>query len=269
VRFLVTMQDMPDIKLSADISDALLELLCEDRELVDAVEVGPWFTPEQIRAYRNTLPAMPFHFHAADMIEEVDSVSGIEARIDEYLACTGSPWVSVHISVWEPGEVGKIKAGEQVPLPDSELGLQRFVHNVNRLAQSVCVPVLIENIEPLPLDGYDFWAWPEFICRVLTETGCSLLLDTGHARLAAERFEMDARDYLQQLPLECVEQVHVSGPRLVNGYLTDAHQPLLEEDYGLLEFLLQHCHPQVVTLEYIQDVQALKEQLTRLRKLIK
>jgi uncharacterized protein (UPF0276 family) len=259
---------MSDIKLSADISNALLDLLRADRELVGAVEVGPWFTPEQILAYRNMIPGIPFHFHAADMIEEVGTVSDVSERINEYLACTESPWVSVHISVWQPGEITKIKMGERIPLPDPEEALRRFVRKVKQLAQLVVVPVLIENIEPLPFNGYDFWSHPEFVNHVLAETGCCLLLDTGHARIAAEWFAMDVRDYLRQLPLERAEQVHVSGPRAVDGRLLDMHQPLLQEDYDLLEFILTYCRPQVVTLEYIQEARALKEQLTRLRKLI-
>jgi len=46
--------------------------------------------------------------------------------------------------------------------------------------------------------------------------------------------------------------------------LSDAHQPLLKDDYDLLEFILAKTHPQVVTLEYIQEADALREQLGRL-----
>jgi uncharacterized protein (UPF0276 family) len=49
--------------------------------------------------------------------------------------------------------------------------------------------------------------------------------------------------------------------------LSDAHQPLLKDDYDLLEFILAKTHPQVVTLEYIQEADALREQLGRLRSI--
>ena len=54
---------------------------------------------------------------------------------------------------------------------------------------------------------------------------------------------MDIYDYLQPLPLERVVQVHVSGPRRVDGRLVDAHQPLQKEDYDLLEFILARLIP--------------------------
>jgi uncharacterized protein (UPF0276 family) len=258
---------MPAIHLSADLSDALLYLLRADEKLVDAVEVGPWFTPQQIRAYRQSLPDMPFYFHAADLIENIGSPSAGIGQIADYLTCTGSPWVSVHISVWQPGEVIKMKTGLRVPLPDMEQSRQRFVEKVMRLASSIQVPVLIENIEPLPFEGFNYWARPDFICRVFEQTGCGFLLDTGHARISAENLGMAVYDYLQPLPLERVVQVHVSGPRRVDGRLVDAHQPLQKEDYDLLEFILAKTHPQVVTLEYIQEADALREQLGRLRSI--
>jgi uncharacterized protein (UPF0276 family) len=256
---------MPVIQLSADLSDALLYLLNEDIKLVDAVEVGPWFTPQQIRAYRQSLPDMPFHFHAADLIENIGSLPAGIGQIADYLTSTESPWVSVHISVWQPGDVWKLKSGQLVPLPDIEQGRQQFIEKVIRLASSIQVPVLIENVEPLPFEGFNYWAHPEFICRVFAQTGCGFLLDTGHARISAENLGMATCDYLQLLPLERVVQVHASGPRRVDGFLMDAHQPLQKEDYDLLEYILARTHPQVVTLEYIQEAGALREQLVRLR----
>ena len=79
---------------------------------------------------------------------------------------------------------------------------------------------------------------------------------------------MAERDYLLQLPLERVVQIHVSGPRIKNGRLFDAHDTLQEEDYALLEFALQRTQPRVLTLEYIREKTALHEQLLRLREMI-
>jgi uncharacterized protein (UPF0276 family) len=261
-------QNMPGIQLSSDLSEALLSLLSEGKELVEAVEVGPWFTVPQIRAYRQRLLEMPFLFHAADMVESLGTAPGSEDSIKEYLACTDSPWVSVHISVWNPGEVGQMKNGQKVALPDQEKSAQLFIQKVNRLKDAVQVPVLIENVEPLAFEGYDFWARPDFINRVMRETDCNFLLDTGHARISAKRLNMDIHVYVQQLPLDRVVQVHVSGPRLVDGQFVDAHQPLQDEDYDLLNLILESTHPQVVTLEYIQEAQALREQLLCLRDLL-
>jgi uncharacterized protein len=254
--------------LSTNISEALLDLLVEDTSVVDALEVGPWLPVEQISADRKRFPDLPFTFHGSNLIVEVGEQLGVEERILAYLDCTGSPWVSVHICIWEPGNFERLMRGEHLPLPDPEQAFDRLLGRLELLDKLAPVPVLVENIEPLPFDGYDFWARPEYIIRVLDRSGCGFLLDTGHLRVSADRLGMDVGAYLDMLPLERVVQMHVSGPRRVAGRLLDMHAPLLAADYRLLETLLSRTNPQAVTLEYVKDRELLERQLLRLRKLL-
>ena len=64
-------------------------------------------------------------------------------------------------------------------------------------------------------------------------------------------------EYLKQLPLHKVRQIHLSGPRPRSGYLYDAHEAMGEEDYALLEWALGQTDPEVVTLEYFREREAL------------
>ncbi len=155
-----------------------------------------------------------------------------------------------------------------MPLPNPERATRRFVQRVRKLARSIQAPVILENIEPLPFDGYDFEVQPARITEVLEGAECGFLLDTGHARVSAAVLGVDVYAYLSGLPLERVVQVHVSGPRMCNGSLVDAHEPLQEFDYALLDFVLARTQPQVVTLEYIRERDALQEQLLRLRDVL-
>lgn len=109
---------------------------------------------------------------------------------------------------------------------------------------------------------------PLRIRRIIEETGTGFLLDLAHARVVASLFQRDIHEYLQQLPLERTVQIHVSGPRLRKGILSDAHEPMQEEDYRLLQWALERTHPQVVTLEYYKEKNALAEQLSRLTAIV-
>jgi len=253
--------------LTADLSEILLDLLSVDFSVVDAVEVGPWFTAAQISAYHRKLPDLPFIFHASNLIVEVGENSGAEDSIKEYLACTESPWVSVHLSVWEAGVLDRFMRAEQLPLPDPDKALAQLLRRLDCLVGLVRVPVLIENIEPLPLEGYDFWSQPEYICRVLEQSGCGLLLDLGHLRVSADRLGIPVETYLDRLPLERIVEIHVSGPRRRGGQLLDLHEPMQAVDYHLLETLLSRQTPRAVTLEYTQDREKLSKQLGHLRRL--
>jgi uncharacterized protein (UPF0276 family) len=261
-----THQSKPPL-LVAVLSEALLSLITEDNSIVDGVEVGPWYSSGQISAARRKLPDLPFFFHGANLIAEMGENLGVENRIKEYLACSGSPWVSVHLMVWEAGEVERIMHWERLPLPDPEEALARLSGRLKALNSLVPVPVLVENIEPLPFDGYDFWSQPEYIRRVVKDSGCGLLLDIGHLRVSADHLHIPAEQYMGSLPLEQVVEVHVSGPRRRKGRLVDLHEPMLKADYDLLELLLSRHKPQAVTLEYPRDRENLLKQLNRLHKL--
>ena len=256
------------IQLAADLSDPLLELIRHNRVLVDAVEVGPWFTVQQIYQYRRMLPELPFYFHGGDLIERVGFIPGTVSKVSAYLRCTSSPWISMHLTMWLPGMIWLMRRGWRMPLPNIERATRRLIWQVTHLSRSIQAPVILENILPLPFDGYDFEARAERITQVIDETGCGLLLDIGHARVSAATLGMDMYDYMNDLPLNHVAQVHVSSPRMRDGRLVDAHEPLQDLDYALLDFVLRRAQPRVVTLEYIRERSALYDQLVRLRDII-
>lgn len=243
----------------------LLDLIRNNEAPIDAVEVGPWFSVQRIREYRQALPGLSFYFHGGNLIERVGLIPGAIAKIAAYLRCTESPWVSMHITMWLPGMVWlMLRRGWRMPLPNPERATRWFIRQVARLSRSIQAPVMLENTEPLPFDGYDFEVQTERIREVFKRTGCGCVLDTGHARVSAAVLEIDVYDYLSDLPLDRVVQIHVSGPRVRDGRLADVHKPLQEVDYALLDFVLERTHPQVVTLEYICEQDALREQLFRL-----
>ena len=91
------------IQLTTNLSEPLLQLIHDDEAPIDAVEVGEWFTPQQIRDYRRMLPTLPFHFHGGNLISRVGLIPGTLSRIAAYVRFTESPWISMHITMWLPG----------------------------------------------------------------------------------------------------------------------------------------------------------------------
>ncbi len=255
--------------LSADLSDPLLELLQQQPDLVDALEVGPWFSPEQIQEYRRDLPDYPFNFHGADLLSRVGPDPRAILQIIAYLTATDSPWLSMHLGLWQPDALERMRqSGVRAPLPDVEQVTHRLAWQVRTAARCISVPLLLENVEPQPFPGCEFEVQPERITQIIETTGCGLVLDLGHALVSASMLGMEVRDYLSALPLAQVEQVHLSSPRLQGGRLVDAHETLRPEDYGLLEYVLARSHPRLVTLEYIRQPDELLAQLIRLKAML-
>jgi uncharacterized protein (UPF0276 family) len=189
-------------------------------------------------------------------------------RTLEALALTRSPWLSVHLG-FSAAEVGfDVWTRAATPtLPRDQL-LANICRNVRALAAAIPVPLILENLDYCPGGAYEHICEPAFIGAVLDATGAGLLLDLAHARVSASRMGVPIEEYLGQLPLERVRQLHISGPRPRDGVLFDAHQVLLDEDYALLRWVLGRSDPLALTLEYNREAAALGEQLERLRGMI-
>lgn len=256
------------MKLTTNLSEPLIELLAGRETPIDGIEVGPWINPQQIINHRESLPSFPFYFHGGEWVNRIGILPGSVAAINRYIKAAGSPWASMHITFLLPGVrplfVGN---GWRIPRLDPDRSTRRFVRKVQALRRSVDVCVLLENPDPMPLaDNYEIQ--PDRITAILEATGCGLLLDTGHARLSSEALGIPAEEYILKLPLDRLRQIHVSGPRMREGRLFDAHEPLQETDYRLLDFVLARTKPDVVTLEYIRHKEELRQQLARLRRIV-
>jgi len=185
------------------------------------------------------------------------------------LAITRAPWLSIHLG-FSAADVtfDGVMRPLSPPLPESELR-RTVCRNLRALASAVPVPVLVENMDFNPGGAYEHICAPAFIASVLNDTGVAMLLDVGHVRVSAAWLGLPAEAYVRQLPLERVTQIHVSGPRRRANLLVDDHEVLAEEDYALLQDVLDVTDPLAVTLEYHQhERQALLEQIARLRAIL-
>ena len=159
--------------------------------------------------------------------------------------------------------------------------LESLIPNVRNAIDEV--RKLYMGLRPTVLDDFG----------VVAAVGCDMLLDLAHARVSADILGYDVYDYLLRLPLDRVRELHLSGPRPLGRLgpkrqkiildnartvadrmlfaahnLVDAHEPLDEADYALLEWTLARTQPWAISLEYFRRPQALREQLARLAAII-
>jgi len=259
------------IILSTNYGDALVELIRAGEAPIQAIEIGPWMSVEQLRLAQQALPGWTWQFHPANLISGVGWLPGTLNRLKDWLDCTQSRWASFHATFLPPGYArATLKWGWRLPALRPDRAVSMLCRQVERASRFLNLPVILENVPPPPdPDGLcNYSNYPELLGQVLEKTGCGLLLDLGHARIAAQHDHQPVYDYLQRLPLDKTRQVHVSGPRLRNDVFYDAHQPLADEDYGLLAWTLEHTQPEVVTLEYYQEKEPLRQQLSRLAAML-
>lgn len=152
------------------------------------------------------------------------------------------------------------------------------------LQQQLACPLLLENMDYMGSEltpGYGVFRTsvePALMWQLVEEEGAGVLLDLAHLRITASHLGVDARAFARSLPLYAVREIHVCGPRYVDGVgLRDDHQELGEGDYALLEWNMERADAQLLTLEYPKaqtmrlpfdaQLEALERQLNRLKAL--
>lgn len=96
---------------------------------------------------------------------------------------------------------------------------------------------------------------PSLISEIIEENELGLLLDLSHAQISAAMMEMDYRDYIAQLPLNRLAELHITGIREYNGYPTD-HFEMQEHDWAVAEWAASLIdagnwrRPEIVAFEY-------------------
>lgn len=253
------------MKLSINHSQALLTLIRAGDVRVDGVEWVDKLPLSLIAEIRAFFPDLAFHFHPGRMHRTRTWL----IKLQDYLqACPQSPHISVHLAplpwLWTNAAM---RRGWVLPGPPPQASVRGFIRDVKWLQGKLSLPVILENMPALHPSRYLFESDLSVIIDVLTETGCNLLLDLAHARIAAQARGMEPEAYLSGLPLEKTAQIHLAGVRAAwDGRLFDAHETLSEEDYNLLEWTLARTQPAWLTLEYFhEDARAVMDQLRRLQ----
>lgn len=220
----------------------------------DRWKCPPW--PDLLAEARQTLPVY-VHFDliaGRGGLEQVDW-DAIERLIDD----TGTPYVNLHLAP-ELRDFGL--TGEPLTSAQRARVIEQMIADLALVVERFGAGrVIAENIPyrgRRERTGRHFLRpaiEPEVIAQVLDETGAALLFDIGHALITAHTLGRNAQDYIAELPLERMRELHLSGMRQHNGDLED-HLEMTNTDWLLFEEALgamargQAGTPWIVSLEY-------------------
>src|SRR5512145_878474 len=131
------------------------------------------------------------------------------SRIERFMAQTATPLVNVHLTPalrdnpdLAPNDFSA-SAAEEI--------IRRMIRDVSSLTRHFGAEKVVAENDTGEAGMVNAAILPEVICTVIRETGCGLLLDLAHARIAARTLKMDAKDYLSCLPTDRIGEIHITG----------------------------------------------------------
>ncbi|MDO6563759.1 DUF692 domain-containing protein [Amphritea sp. 1_MG-2023] len=175
-----------------------------------------------------------------------EHIQQVKALINEFQPVL----VSEH-AVWSRS--GGTYFADLMPLPRTQDALQSLVDGVDRFQSGIGRRILIEN----PSNYLDFTSEmdePAFLVEAARRSGCGLLIDINNLYLSSKNTGIDAAQYLSQIPVELVGEIHIAGhdpdPELGQALLIDSHaSPVDLAVWELLQYALTLFGHQPVLVE--------------------
>lgn len=174
-----------------------------------------------------------------------------------------APWFSDHISY---SLIGGLHTHELLPLPFSDEAAEHIVDRIRQAQARFEVPLVFENptwYAAMPGSTMDE---ASFLCRVIGEGGCGMLLDVNNVFVNCANHGGDPYAFIDRMPLDRVRQIHLAGHTRRHGLVVDTHRgPIIDEVWALYRHALSRAGRLIPTLiEWDTDIPPLDEVLDEL-----
>lgn len=256
------------IELGCNYSPELINLINLNRVKIDWIKLSKEYQFENQFLSVGKLKPILLHFVPCITSTLFPVGSSVESLNEAIVKCK-SPHIALHMRA--------NRFDLKLPLTRQEF-LNSVVKLIEKKKSLYCKKILVENMPSTCLpNGYEALADPEFIKSVCEICDISLCLDLAHAQISAYHRNESVDEYINKLPLDRVNEIHLSSPREINGKLIDTHDSLNESSYKLLVRTLEKTSPQIVTLEYggegsdyngKSDIVKIENQLKKLTQII-
>ena len=132
------------------------------------------------------------------------------------------------------------------------------------------INISVENNNGYKTEAYDYITDPNFISSIVNDNDINFLFDISHAKITAINTDVDYDVYLSKLPMNRVNQIHISKEAFkLTGEVFDAHElPSEEETKEIIKFIKKQKTLKYITVEYYKDSSKLVDYLTKIKSII-
>ena len=186
----------------------------------------------------------------------IGSAAGIDT---EYLAKAAKlidrlnpPWWSEHLSFTQ---AGGIDIGHLSPLPYTYEAVDIVCRNIKQVQSYIATPLILENIAYIVnIPGAEM-SEAQFIYEICDRTGCGLLLDITNLYTNSTNHNYSIDEFVRELPLEKIVQLHFVGGHWHNDILIDSHcNPTPDPVWELMAKITSQTEVKGVVLERDENI---------------
>ena len=165
-------------------------------------------------------------------------------------------WVSDHLA-WISADDRYVH--DLLPLPYTEEALDHVVGRIRQVQEYLGQRLLIENPSSYLSFRHDTISEWEFLAAMAASADCDLLFDVNNAYVSATNRGADPQLYLDALPPERIQEIHLAGYEEHDGYLFDTHGYRVQKPvWELYRATLEKFGPVPTLIEWDTDIPELQ-----------
>lgn len=259
---------LPQLGVGLGYRDAYQSQVFQHRSSIDFLEIvadhffSKWpARQKQLQALQSSFTLIP---HGLAL--SIGSAEGIDdgylKMLAELVRRVDPPWWSEHIAFTR---AGGIDIGHLTALPKTRETLDVLKQNLDRVKQSITVPILLENItESIQYPGQQMRD-ADFLNHVLGENDCGLLLDVTNLYANSVNYRFDPLRVLWELPKDRIVQLHIVGGHWEENRFVDSHSsPVSDEIWQLTAEVLKFASVKGIILERDEQLPPIEQLIAEL-----
>ncbi len=156
-------------------------------------------------------------------------------------------WISDHLC-WTG--IASRNLHDLMPLPCTEEAIDHVVERIGRVQDRLGRRLVLENVSSYV--EYTDSTVPEwqFVAEVARRSDCLLLLDVNNIHVSAFNHGFDPLAYLDAIPADRVQQIHLAGHDHRGDFIIDTHDaPVAEPVWALYAAAVQRFGPVATMIE--------------------
>jgi uncharacterized protein len=213
------------------------EILSSNANLVDLFEIEPetiWIPNSSTDGYRIEKESLEkiISLNRPKLLHGIGFPVGgtrppLQQRYDPFIkmiSLLNPPWVSEHLSFnLAEDESGDFNTGFMLPPRQTNAGVDAAIRSISSMKSKISVPLAIETGENYLKYRSDELMDGEFIAKIVRGADCGILLDLHNLWTNEVNGRQPILEFLNQIPLDRVWEIHIAGGTEYEGYWVDSH----------------------------------------------